>query len=281
MKQARKKYVFLFLSAACLVACSSDDEPTTVPEARPLTVEIAENTIVSTSAPQQAPTRADAATTTATLTAFSMNYQTNKYDFVKTGGVWSTATWPTGPGNNDKINFYAYNGGNLNWNDGAPYVSFDMGTDAFAQKDLLVADTTAAYSDNKGKVSLMFNHACAAVRFYVRKSVEQSVSITGVELAGVQSKGDYHYASSAWESLSTPITYKLTNANMTLTAEKRLLPCGYLFIIPQSKEGMTLRVSYTVDGAAKSYDFKLTGTWAAGHSYVVNVNMGNKVINAQ
>lgn len=197
MKQASKKSVFLFLSAACLVACSSDDEPTTVPEARPLTVEIAENTIVSTSAPQQAPTRADAATTTATLTAFSMNYQTNKYDFVKTGGAWSTATWPS-VGNDAKIDFYAYDGGEFIWNDGAPYISFVMGSDAFAQKDLLVADTTAAYSDNKGKVSLMFNHACAAVRFYVRKSVEQSVSITDVELAGVQSKGDYHYASSAW-----------------------------------------------------------------------------------
>lgn len=280
MKQARKKSVFLFLSAACLVACSSDDEPIIVPEPRPLTVEIAENTIVSTSAPQQTPTRADAATTTATLTAFSMNYQENKYGFTKTSGAWSNATWPS-VGNDAKIDFYAYDGGEFIWNDGAPYISFVMGSDAFAQKDLLVADTTAAYSDNKGKVSLMFNHACAAVRFYVRKSVEQSVIITSVELAGVQSKGDYHYASSAWQSLSTQKTYTLTNANMRLTEEKQLLPCGYLFIIPQKKEGLTLRVSYTVDGAAKNYDFKLTGTWAAGHSYVVNVNMGNKVINAQ
>ncbi|MBQ8127350.1 MAG: fimbrillin family protein [Prevotella sp.] len=209
-----------------------------------------------------------------------MNYQTSTYNFTKTGGTWSTATWPS-VGNDAKIDFYAYNGGKLNWSETDPYVSFDMGTDAFAQKDLLVADTTAAFSDNSGKVSLMFNHACAAVRFYVRKSVEQSVSITGVELAGVQSKGDYHYASSAWQSLSSPMTYTLTNASIGLTTEKQLLPCGYLFIIPQTKEGLTLKVSYTVNGDEKTHDFNLSGEWKAGHSYVVNVNMGNKVINAQ
>lgn len=269
------------MMAACLVACSSEDDPVAQPQPRLLTVEVAENAIVSASAPQQAPTRTAAATTTATLTEFSMNYQMSKYDFGKTGDQWSTGTWPSGPANSEKLDFYAYNGGDFYWNEGTPYVSFKMDTDAFTQKDLLVADTTAAFSDNSGKVSLMFDHACAAVRFNVLKSVTQSVIITGVELSGVLSKGEYHYTSSAWESLSEPKTYTLTNDDIPLTTAKQLLPCGYLFIIPQSKEGLTLKVNYTVDGNAKEYTFNLSGTWEAGHLYTININMGNNVIKAQ
>lgn len=281
MRQARKNSFFMFMMAACLVACSSDDEPIVTPELRPLTVEISENDIVSTSTPQQAPTRADAATTTTTLNSFSMNYQDSQYSFNKTNGEWSTATWPSEVGNDVKIDFYAYNSGNLNWNSNDPYVSFDMGDNAFSQKDLLVAKNTVAYNDNGGKVALTFDHACAAVRFYIRKSVDQSVTINSVELSGVLSKGDYHYVNSEWQSLSYSNTYTLTNtSSIELTAEKQLLPCGYMFIIPQSKEGRTLKVSYTVDGNAKEYTFNLSGTWAAGHSYTININMGTKVINA-
>lgn len=273
------------MMAACLVACSSEDDPVAQPQPRLLTVEVAETTIVSASAPQQAPTRTAATTTTATLTAFSMNYQESQYNFTKTGDQWSTGTWPSGVGDDVEIDFYAYNGGTLNWSSSDPYVSFDMGESASMQKDLLVATTTSAFSDNGGKVTLTFDHACAAVRFTVRKSVTQSVIITSVVLDGVKSKGEYHYANSAWESLSTaesPVSYTLTDANnMTLTEEKQQLPCGYLFIIPQSKEGLTLKVNYTVGGVAKNHDFNLTGEWKAGHSYTININMGNNVIKAQ
>lgn len=282
MKQARKKSFFIFMMAACLAACSSDDEPIVTPELRPLTVEITENDIVSTSTPQQAPTRADAATTTATLTAFSMNYQESKYDFVKNNGKWSTATWPSGVGNDVKIDFYAYNGGNLILNSSDPYVSFNMDDNAFSQKDLLVAKNKVAFNDKEGKVALTFDHACAAVRFYIYKSVDQTVSINSVELCGVLSKGDYHYNNSQWQSLSDSKNYTLTNtSSIELTKDKQLLPCGYMFIIPQSKKDLTLKVSYTVGGTQKVHTFKLSGTWAAGHSYTININMGTNVINAQ
>lgn len=282
MRQARKNSLFIFMMAACLVACSSDDEPIVTPELRPLTVEITENDIVSTSTPQQAPTRADAATTTATLNSFSMNYQDSQYSFNKTNGKWSTATWPSDVGNDVKIDFYAYNGGNLILNSSDHYVSFNMDDNAFSQKDLLVANNTVAYSDNGGKVALTFDHACAAVRFYIRKSVDQPVIINSVELCGVSYKGDYHYVNSEWQSLSDKKNYTLTNtSSIELTTEKQLLPCGYMFIIPQSKEGRTLKVSYTVGGTQKVHTFNLSGTWAAGHSYTININMGTNVINAQ
>ncbi len=34
-------------------------------------------------------------------------------------------------------------------------------------------------------------------------------------------------------------------------------------------------------GTQKVHTFNLSGTWAAGHSYTININMGTKVINAQ
>ena len=64
-----------------------------------------------------------------------------------------------------------------------------------------------------------------------------------------------------------------------LTNDKQALPCGYLFLIPQTKVGLTLTVSYTVNGGnAESHTFDLTGSWNAGTEYIVNINMGTSII---
>ncbi len=296
-------YKTLFLSlltATLLVACSSDDaeEPQLLEEPRLLTVEVMENTLIDTNgAPMQAPTRTAAAITTGTLTEFYMNYQKNAYTFTKTDGTWNTTySWPTlNP--EDGLDFYAYNykdeeeGDRFYWNnDNDPYISYVMSdNDAFNQTDLLVAKhEDISYNDAGGKVSLTFDHACAAVKFNISKTSgvgNKQIDVTSVQLSGVKNKGEYHYNNTPntphWEYLSGSASYKLTTAkNITLTTEKTALPCGYLFLIPQTKVGLTLTVEYTVEGVegTQSHDFELTGTWEAGIEYVVNINMGTSII---
>ena len=115
------------LAATGLMACSSDDKNDLKEEPRPMIVDVLG-------------TRADAPTTTATLSNFSMNYQDNKYNFKKTGETWSTNTWPGGVGSDQKIDFYAYTGGTFNYNGGNPYVSFTVQETVASQHDLLVAE---------------------------------------------------------------------------------------------------------------------------------------------
>ena len=293
----KKIFFFTFLTAAFLAACSSDDQDEPKQEPRLITVEVTENPLLDASGtPKQLPTRTEAATTSESLAAFSMNYTGDyKYDCEKSGETWNTSpnTWPVS-GNDTKIDFYAYNDGDFLWNSGNPYLSFTMNTDAFNQTDLLVATHKAiSYNDAKGKVSLDFDHACAAVKFNIYKTTgvgEKSVIVKSVVLSGVKDKGDYYYnEETKWKSLSvsadsplidgyTPASYLLTDGDITLTTDKQALPCGYLFLIPQSKVGLTLTVKYTVNGDASEYAFNLSGTWEAGTEYIVNISMGTSII---
>ena len=295
----KKIFFFTFLTAAFLAACSSDDQDEPKQEPRLITVEVTENPLLDANGtPKQLPTRTAAATTSESLSAFFMNYTDNKYGFEKTGGSWSSNPndwpWPVS-GNDTKIDFYAYNAGTFNWNSGNPYLSFTMDASASSQTDLLVATHKAiSFNDAGGKVSLDFDHACAAVKFNISMTAgvgDKSVIVKSVVLSGVKNKGEYYYNSEGtkWQSLSvsadsplidgyTPASYTLTTGAITLTTEKRALPCGYLFLIPQSKKGMTLTVKYTVNGDASEYTFNLSGTWEAGTEYIVNISLGTSII---
>lgn len=283
----KKIFFFTFLTAAFLAACSSDDQDEPKQEPRLITVEVTENPLLDANGtPKQLPTRTAAATTSESLSAFSMNYEGNKYDCEKSGETWNTNpnNWPVSVGNDTKIDFYAYNDGTFQWNDGKPYLSFMMNTDAFNQTDLLVATHKAiSYNDAGGKVSLDFDHACAAVKFNIYKTTgvrEKSVIVTSVVLSGVKNQGEYYYnEETKWQFLSGTASYTLTTGDITLKTDKQALPCDYLFLIPQSKEGLTLTVYYTVDGSTETYyAFNLKGTWEAGKEYIVNISMGTSII---
>lgn len=280
----KKIFFFTFLTAAFLAACSSDDQDEPKQEPRLITVEVTENPLLDANGtPKQLPTRTEAATTSETLAAFSMNYEESQNEYKKTGETWSSYNWPVS-GNDTKIDFYAYNDGTFQWNSGNPYLSFTMDASAFNQTDLLVATHKAiSFNDAKGKVSLDFDHACAAVKFNIYKTAgvgEKSVTVTSVVLSGVQNQGYYYYnKETKWQSLSVSASYTLTTGAITLTTSKEALPCGYLFLIPQSKVGLTLTVNYTVNGGTEtSHTFNLSGTWEAGKEYIVNISMGTSII---
>lgn len=281
----KKIFFFTFFTAAFLAACSSDDQDEPKPEPRLITVEVTENPLLDANGtPKQLPTRTAAATTSESLSAFSMNYEESQYKYEKNGETWSSYTWPVQ--DNSKIDFYAYNDGDFLWNSGNPYLSFTMDASAFNQTDLLVAThKDISYNDAKGKVSLDFDHACAAVKFNIYKTAgvgKKSVIVTSVVLSGVKDQGYYYYNNdeTKWQSLSGSASYTLTTGPITLTTDKQALPCGYLFLIPQSKVGLTLTVYYTVDGSTEtSYAFNLKGTWEAGTEYIVNISMGTSIIN--
>lgn len=280
----KKIFFFTFLTAAFLAACSSDDQDEPKQEPRLITVEVTENPLLDANgAPKQLPTRTEAATTSETLSAFFMNYEESQNEYKKTGETWSSYTWPVT--DNSKIDFYAYNAGNFQWNSGNPYLSFTMDASAFNQTDLLVATHKAiSYNDAGGKVSLDFDHACAAVKFNIYKTDgvgEKSVTVKSVVLSGVKNHGDYYYnKETKWSSLSGSASYLLTDGAITLTTDKQALPCDYLFLIPQSKEGLTLTVNYTVNSvAAEPKTFSLTSAWEAGKEYIVNISLGTSIIN--
>ena len=269
------KKLLLALGIIALAACEkSSDEIITPPDSqspRLLTVEVSETPMHDENASARNMTRTEAATTTETLSAFSMNYMANKYDFTKSG-TWSTNEWPYGVPNDTKIDFYAYNGGTFNYNEGNPYVNFTMDdNDAFNQKDFLVAANNKSFNDNNGVVPLSFDHACAAVQFKVFKQGDADITVNSIVLKNVMKTGDYYYnESTQWQHLSNATDYLLTDGDITVTTDKQLLPCHWLFIIPQSKTSITIEVKYNTN---QQKDISLTGSWVAGKRYTISIRI--------
>ena len=274
------KKLVLLLSIFAFMACNDDKDDnisnlSSVPEPqRLLTVEVSEYPMKGEGAMTKA-----AVITTASLSKFWMNYQDlNKYEFTKTDDTWSTATWPTSVSSDAKIDFYAYNGGTFTWNGGSdPYVSFSMDENAFTQNDLLVAThKEISYNDNDGKVSLTFDHACAAVQFRIYKEEDANYVVKSVVLKDVLKQGSYHYSSNSWTDVNTKTNYTLTNGDITPSTTPTSLPCEWMFFIPQEKSAIDIEVTYAKNGGAeKTKTLKMkSGTWQAGYQYTEVIKIG-------
>lgn len=288
--KSKKQIMLLLATATLFAACGGNDDEAVTPAPQPqqprmLTVEVSERPLQTEGTPK-APRRADAATTTETLNTFRMCTHVSgsiwSEELTKTAGKWTTK-WPSS--SEEKYNFYAYNVGSENefvWNGGDPYVSFTMDEKANFQKDFLVAKTAEAksYSETGGKVSLTFDHACAAVQFYVFKEESATTyKVKEIKLLHVYKQGDYHFNNKTWSVISTPensANFTLTTGEITPTSTKQLLPQEWLYVIPQSKKGMQLQITYTKNGDDQEPKFiNLSGSWEAGYQYTVNIKIGN------
>ena len=279
-----KKLILCGLSVFALASCGGDDDNAVTPqpkEPRMLTVVVSENPLQDENASaREALRRTAAATTTASLSHFFLNYENNPQEFNKGGSTWETGTWPQDVGDDTSITFYANDGGTFNWVSDDPYVSFTMDEDAFNQKDLLVATTETYKSEHAGQVYLTFDHACAAVQFYVYKEESADYVVKSIKLKNVKNTGDYYYSDNSWKSLSGSAEYTLTNTDITVTTVYQLLPCKWLFVIPQEKSGestgLKLEINYTKNSgdANTKYLVLPSGNWAAGKKYTVNILIG-------
>lgn len=272
---SNKLFLFAWVAAA-LAACSSEDTPVPATQPRLLTVEVSENPLVDENG-QAAPARRGAEITASTLTGFSMNYESTKYDVSKSGSTWinNPDAWPVP--DDSKITFYAYNGGTF-YSEGH-YVSFTVDNTVSDQKDLLVATKSVAYNDASGKVWLTFDHACAAVNFNVQRTntLGADVTVTSIRLEGVKNQGEYNYT--AWSDLSGSGSYELLNSTMTVTTTPTATSNGTLFLIPQTLDASAKLVITYTKGTSKTAEISLKDiTWAKGTKYTVNIKLGTKLI---
>lgn len=262
-------------------ACSSDDEEEPSNKRRTISVVVSENPMQNESVGARS-TRADI-TTTESFSTFKMEAQDiQTYTATKSGtpARWGVSpnTWPIYD-DNEKISFYAYNGdGTFVYNSGSPYISFTMGNQPANLVDFMVANANTSYNDHSGQVPLAFNHACAAVQFYVYCVDGQTYSVKSITLKNVKYQGDYYYKSNSWTLSEDTYDYLLTESSITPTTDDQRLPCGWMFLIPQSKDAIGIEVRFTKNGSLDELTKTLSlpsGSWAAGTRYSVRIRIGN------
>ncbi len=312
------KLCILLLIATGLAACSNDDEVAPVQE-RPITVTVSEKpfTTPTSNAAAVRSTRA-AITTTESFSVFTIDYvygSTPSKGFrtaTKTAGTWTVdGPWP----NPEKeVNWYAHSDGEFPRKDyeGIPYISFTVDENAAQQKDLLVATLSAFYDECGGHLNFTFDHACAAVRFYVKKAnnlSDYTLTVSSVKLSGVVKAGNYYYNTSTWtlgDAKSSYALYEGTAKTLNDTVYEALdaTDAPYLFLIPQTLTAWTpstalantyLELTCTISKNGKVFNngpayIPFAATLAKGTQYDVKINIGknslyningNKIITEQ
>lgn len=283
------KKILIMIAAVMLTACSNEDEAIELPtEGLPMMVEVSEApmTDADTGQPVNASTRGDVITSTS-FNNFKMSYggcdQTEPvYTANKNNeGVWTvTGNWPSN--HSLDYSFYAYNNGTF-IDEASPYISFTVEGTPTSQYDLLVAKKTTSYDACSGKVPLSFNHACAAVLYNVQitntlHNKSGDLTVNSIELRNVNSSGQYHYADNSWKSIGTSANYTLTTSAITVTTSPQQLPCGHLFMIPQTL-GADAKLVITYSSGTKTAEISLKDkTWDAGKRYTYNIRLGTNLI---
>ena len=118
------------------------------------------------------------------------------------------------------------------------------------------------------------------MKFFIckTKTVEaNSITVNSVVLRNVKKQGDYYY-DSGWQSGTTTTNFTLTSGDIALTTDYQQLPCKYLFVIPQSKQGMELVLTYTVGTTQKTKKLDLDGQWDADIEYTINIRVGSSFL---
>lgn len=245
----------VLLACLALGACSNDDEqvpqqpePQPLPEQTyPLTIEVTENPMTVDGEEGSASRRTDIATGS-TLTTFKMDYV---YDTSETGSVTATkdevdGKWKSDdgwPSTGETVYWYAYTDGTFNVNSGNPYINFTVDEDVSSQKDLLVAKASGTYSETSGNLALTFDHACSALRFFIKKSTnlnDYKLDVSEVVLCNVVKHAKYYYATGWGDLYDERSVYTLFSGTAQTLGSASTdwipmdggTPC-YLFMIPQ------------------------------------------------
>ena len=307
----------MLLCLALCAACSSDnDEPVVVQPpvtSYPLTIEVSENPLIPDGQEARGETRASITTTT-TLTKFNLWYVyggtgsgENPMTVTKNGNEeWTTsASWPIdAASSNVEVTWYASTAGTFN-NEGDPYIYFTVEEDAAKQKDLLVAKTSGKYSDyytngvNVKSLSFTFDHACTALKFYVKKAQNlngYTLKVSNIKLKNVVNRGTYNYRLGKW-TLGTNSDFTLLSTQTTLSSDSYTLLNGdkensYLFMIPQTLtawnpeqalSGCYLEIECNIiDGETSKYSgpayIPFSATFVKGCQHDVKINIGKNTL---
>lgn len=302
------KVFFYVMAAVALAACSNDDNDIIdngQEQPLPLTITVNETPLHNPNAPAQVPATRTAVTTTSTLTAFTLDYQYYIGDELMYGniratkdgsGKWSAGTWPKEADESTTVYWFAHTDGEIP--SGGNYLNFTVDELSTAQKDLLVATASGTKASTGGQLSFTFDHACTALRFYVKKATnlkDYTLTVTDIKICNIVSDGKYYFSTSAWTPGTFRSEYSLyTGSGIILGTEDYMLlnanEDDFLFMIPQTltawdtttdiasaKAQTYISLECSITGATSfngTAYIPFTATLAAGMQHDVKINIG-------
>lgn len=313
------KIIILALATTALTACSSDDSETTPQsqQKRQISISVSEKPFAT---PDGASVKGlntrGAILTTPTLNEFYMTgvYGSKPYTADKTATKTETGKWKAmtdyWPETDDMVHWYAYNTPNtpgtfnLTDADKRPYLDFTVKEEPVSQLDLLVSKTSDSWANCSGNLFFEFDHACSALRFYVKKAknmADYKLLVSDAWLCNVWKEGEFYLDNYSWtlDEAAGKENHPLyrdrgtgRTLNLSDTEYQALDPYEdpYLFLIPQSLTAwdatgnaggcyikvtcQIVRTAYNIVVFNGDAYVPFAATTAQGYQYDVNVNIG-------
>ena len=219
----------------------------------------------------------------------------------KIGSEWKNATsyyWPK----EGYLHFSAYSPSTVNAEISAAGISINDYTvgQQNSQVDLMVSDRVTG--KKSGGVSVVFNHILSAINF-TAKSTTSGVAfeLTGITVKNIKSVGDFaqglttladsqmgtaQEGDAKWSGHDLPVNYTVAVTPFALTADAKYVHNGTttttneatLILLPQTLDGATVEVAYTMAGVPQTTTFDITGEWLRGYRYNYAIGFGAEEI---
>ena len=193
-------------------------------------------------------------------------------------GVAMSYSWPTDAYRVSFFAHYPYGNENLTMaslptDRGIPTYSYTVPEDVGDQVDVMTAQVTNLLGGQQEPVALSFRHHCAALRFILTNTGEQTMTVRSLTVDGVKYTGTLNNG-----------TWRLGNdvGSFTLPCDTEIEGCesadltgdNYMFMLPQTLPS-TAKVILETD--KNTFEGTVSGSWAAGQVYTFRINANDAV----
>ena len=194
-------------------------------------------------------------------------------------GISMDYAWPTSDYKLSFFAYYPYGNDNLTMaslatEKGIPAYSYTVPENAADHVDVMTAQVTDMLGGQQSPVTLSFNHRCAALRFRLTNTGDNTMTVRSVTVAGVKYTGTLRNATWTLGSDTRSSVLDCDDTEVESGETVDLTDGNYMFMLPQTLPS-TAKVILETD--KNTFEGKISGSWAAGQVYTYSINANDAV----
>ena len=194
-------------------------------------------------------------------------------------GISMDYAWPTSDYKLSFFAYYPYGNDNLTMRSlatekGIPAYSYTVPEDAADHVDVMTAQVTDMLGGRQSPVTLSFNHRCAALRFRLTNTGDNTMTVRSVTVAGVKYTGTLRNASWTLGSDTRSSVLSCNDTEVESGETVDLTDGNYMFMLPQT---LPSTAKVILETEKNTFEGTISGSWTAGQVYTYSINANDAV----
>ena len=194
-------------------------------------------------------------------------------------GISMDYAWPTSDYKLSFFAYYPYGNDNLTMaslatEKGIPAYSYTVPEDAADHVDVMTAQVTDMLGGQQSPVTLSFNHRCAALRFRLTNTGDNTMTVRSVTVAGVKYTGTLRNATWTLGSDTRSSVLDCDDTEVESGETVDLTDGNYMFMLPQT---LPSTAKVILETEKNTFEGTISGSWTAGQVYTYSINANDAV----